>query len=91
MFTAVAKAAEETEAANAKTAEAESRLEAKEKELWCLQRQLERRGREANIAAKAASERIATLTDEKASILAELDWRKGGYSTVQQGQRRNCA
>ena len=71
MFTAVAKAAEETEAANAKTAEAESRLEAKEKELWCLQRQLERRGREANIAAKAASERIATLTDEKASILAE--------------------
>ena len=68
---AVAKAAEETEAANAKTAEAESRLEAKEKELWCLQRQLERRGREANIAAKAASERIASLTDEKASILAE--------------------
>ena len=71
MFTAVAKAAEETEAANALTAEAESRLEAKEKELWCLQRQLERRGREANIAAKAASERIATLTDEKASFLAE--------------------
>jgi hypothetical protein len=68
---AVAKAAEETEAANALTAEAESRLEAKEKELWCLQRQLERRGREANIAAKAASERIASLTDEKASILAE--------------------
>ena len=71
MFTAVAKAAEETEAAKALTAEAESRLEAKEKELWCLQRQLERRGREANTAAKAASERIATLTDEKASILAE--------------------
>ena len=68
---AVAKAAEETEAANALTAEAESRLEAKEKELWCLQRQLERRGREANTAAKAASERIATLTDEKASISAE--------------------
>ena len=71
MFTAVAKAAEETEAANALTAEAESRLEAKEKELWCLQRQLERRGREANAAAKTASERIASLTDEKASILAE--------------------
>ena len=69
--TAVAKAAEETEAANAKTAEAESRLEAKEKELWCLQRQLERRGREANAAAKAASERIAQLTDEKASFAAE--------------------
>ena len=68
---AVAKAAEETEAANAKTADAESRLEAKEKELWCLQRQLERRGREANAAAKTASERIASLTDEKASILAE--------------------
>ena len=90
MFTAVAKAAEETEAANAKTAEAESRLEAKEKELWCLQRQLERRGREANIAAKAASERIATLTDEKASFARGFG-RKGGYSTVQQGQRRNCA
>ena len=71
MFTAVAKAAEETEAAKALTAEAESRLEAKEKELWCLQRQLERRGREANAAAKAASERIASLTDEKASILAD--------------------
>ena len=76
MFTAVAKAAEETEAAQALTAEAESRLEAKEKELWCLQRQLERRGREANIAAKAASERIATLTDEKASILAEASGAK---------------
>ena len=73
---AVAKAAEETEAAKALTAEAESRLEAKEKELWCLQRQLERRGREANAAAKAASERIATLTDEKASFAAEASGAK---------------
>jgi hypothetical protein len=69
-------AAESIEAAKSEAADAVVAADAKEKELWARDRQLEKRARDANAAAKASAERVAALTDEKATLAAELTGAK---------------
>ena len=69
-------AAESIEAAKSEAADAVVAADAKEKELWARDRQLEKRARDANAAAKASAERVAALTDEKAALAAELTGAK---------------